>query len=50
MIAAVKKYCVVTLTCALMWSCASHTTTTGYQPKYKKPNPNKPLPCPLKDC
>ncbi len=32
-------------------SCASSKSGySGYQPKYKKPNPNKPLPCPMKDC
>ena len=33
-------------------SCSSSKKTTyqGYQPKYKKPKPNKPLPCPMKDC
>jgi hypothetical protein len=31
-------------------ACGSSNKTSGYQPKYKKPNPNKPLPCPLKDC
>ena len=33
----------------LFFACASHNAT-GYKPKYKKPNPNKPLPCPMKDC
>ncbi|MBS1558635.1 MAG: hypothetical protein JST69_07880 [Bacteroidetes bacterium] len=32
----------------LLTACAS--SGTGYKPKYKKPNPNKPMPCPLKDC
>jgi hypothetical protein len=40
---------VVMLSALILVSCAS-SGKTGYQPKYKKPNPNKPLPCPLKDC
>jgi hypothetical protein len=34
---------------SVVFSCASNSSA-GYKPKYKKPNPNKPLPCPLKDC
>jgi hypothetical protein len=30
-------------------SCAS-SSNSSYKPKFKKPNPNKPLPCPQKDC
>ncbi|WHZ08479.1 MAG: hypothetical protein OJF59_002233 [Cytophagales bacterium] len=33
----------------LFLACAS-SHGSGYKPKYKKPNWNKPLPCPLKDC
>ncbi len=32
----------------LFSACAS--SSQGYKPKYKKPDPNKPLPCPQKDC
>lgn len=40
---------VLVMSALIIVSCAS-SGKTGYQPKYKKPNPNKPLPCPLKDC
>jgi len=33
----------------LLMSCAT-TQRKSYKPKYKKPDPNKPMPCPLKDC
>lgn len=31
-----------------LMSCASGQQS--YKPKYKKPDPNKPIPCPMKDC
>jgi hypothetical protein len=34
----------------LLAGACSSSRSSGYQPKYKKPNPNKPLPCPQKDC
>jgi hypothetical protein len=43
------KYGWVLLISAFLFGCAS-SNSTGYKPKYKKPNPNKPMPCPLKDC
>ncbi len=44
----VYKYGWVLLISVLL-ACAS-SKPTGYKAKYKKPNPNKPMPCPLKDC
>jgi len=32
-----------------MMSCASGQQAS-YKPKYKKLNPDKPIPCPMKDC
>jgi len=45
----VWKYGLVFIILVLLFACAS-SHTTGYKAKYKKPNPNKPMPCPLKDC
>lgn len=49
-----SRLIIVLIACVLVTtSCASNkskTTYQGYQPKYKKPKPNKPLPCPMKDC
>lgn len=40
---------IVVLSLLILFSaCAS--SSQGYKPKYKKPDPNKPLPCPQKDC
>jgi len=45
----VCKYGVLFFISVILFACAS-SNSTGYHPKYKKPNPNKPMPCPLKDC
>lgn len=31
-----------------LMSCAARQQS--YKPKYKKLDPNKPIPCPMKDC
>lgn len=43
------KYGAFFLILVFLIGCAS-SNAAGYKPKYKKPNPNKPMPCPLKDC
>ncbi len=45
----VRKYGAFVFISIFLLACASHHST-GYKPKYKKPDPNKPMPCPLKDC
>jgi len=45
----VCRYGWVLFISVFLLACAS-SNSTGYKAKYKKPNPNKPMPCPLKDC
>jgi hypothetical protein len=44
----VYKYGLYFIISIFLLACASHNST-GYKPKYKKPDHNKPMTCPLKD-
>jgi hypothetical protein len=40
----------IALVLLIVFSACASSNRGSYKPKYKKPDPNKPLPCPTKDC